>query len=868
MKSLGPAALFLLTVSSAFCAEQAPEVYFTPFSHLDFYWGGTREECLARGNRIIAKAVKLAKQSPEFRFLVEDNDFVANFVESHKGSEELADFRRLVKEGRIEIAPKWSAIFQGLPDGEVHVRNLMIGKGYARTVLGVDPPVAHLGDIPDFTPQYPQILAKSDVPYMVMTRMGPRDKSLFHWKAPDGSSALVWNTLKGYGWGTFLTSKQQAEDQKMARLKKDLEEVRATTNGPILMNWGTDLWAPADNLVEVVRAVNQTGIAHFVLATPTDFFRRVVKNQNIPEVSGEINTSWPNIVSSLPHLWPLIIPATNTLLTAEKFAAINYALGYADYPQQQFDLLWTKLIESMDHNHDGQGGALGDARKRGYSTMSLLEGGEIMRNMLRNIAERVRVPVAKSFPIVVFNSLNWTRDDVARAHLTLYGDVSPADIPTYKKGLRLVDETGKSVPFYVEQYSENISRALELVFIAQGVPSIGYKTYFLVAAEQPETFPPAATVKLDRENDSKESRQPLGSDLLENQFFRVTVDRATGRVSVFDKQLSRNVCQNMEIVAVEERGGNYIGVEPPTGRSFFTAVRNVELEENNAIRAVMKISGEVAGIPVIQRLMLYGGLRRLDIENTVEWKEPRFVHLEQLFPLEQPQASIHYGVPFGVNARDNIIPNAGPHASDEIKPDSWKEVRHIHDWIRADNDGWGLTLSADHQFVRIGDSVLRGEMVRGTRFTSVKVVHGSEVTSLFYPPNGTYVFHYSLTAGPGDWKATKAYQAGMAFNNPLLPIEVVDEISLKSLPPTHSFVELKAGNLVVSTVKKAENAPDVLLRIYEIEGSQAESPVAFLGQARRFREVNLLEEETVTQESQTLRASPYEIKTIKLPISR
>jgi len=522
----------------------------------------------------------------------------------------------------------------------------------------------------------------------------------------------------------------------------------------------------------------------------------------------------------------------------------------------------------MDHNHDGQGGALGDARKRGYSTMSLLDGGEIMRNMLRNIAERVRVPVAKSFPIVVFNSLNWARDDVARAHVTLYGDVSPADIPTYKKGLRLVDETGKSVPFYVEQYSENISRALELVFIAHGVPSIGYKTYFLVAAEQPETFPPAATVKLDRENESQESRRPLGSDLLENEFFRVTVDRATGRVSVFDKQLGRNVCQNMEIVAVEERGGNYIGIEPPTGRSFFAAVRNVELEENNAIRAVMKITGEVAGIPVTQRLMLYGGLRRLDIENTVEWKEPRFVHLEQLFPLEQPQASIHYGVPFGVNARDNIVSNAGPHATDEIKPDSWKEVRHIHDWIRADNDDWGLTLSADHQLVRIGDSVLRAEMVRGTRFTSVKVVRGSEVTSLFYPPNGTYVFHYSLTAGPGDWKATKAYQAGMAFNNPLLPIEVVDEISPKSLPPTHSFVELKTGNLVVSTVKKAENGPDVLLRMYEIEGSQAESPVAFLGQARRFREVNLLEEETVTQESQTLRASPYEIKTIKLPISR
>src|SRR5215467_6392769 len=102
-----------------------PKVYVIPFSHLDFFWGGTREECLARGNRIIAKAVKLAKESPKFRFLLEDEDFAANYVESHQGTADLDDFKRLVREGRIEVAPKWAAIFQGLPDGEIHVRNLM-----------------------------------------------------------------------------------------------------------------------------------------------------------------------------------------------------------------------------------------------------------------------------------------------------------------------------------------------------------------------------------------------------------------------------------------------------------------------------------------------------------------------------------------------------------------------------------------------------------------------------------------------------------------------------------------------------------------------------------------------------------------------
>jgi hypothetical protein len=128
--------------------SQGPEIYFIPFSHLDLYWGGTREECLARGNGIIAQAVRLAARSPKFRFLLEDEVFVSNCVDTHQGSRELEDLKRLVKEGRIELAPKWAAIFQGLPDGEVHARNLAIGKRYAHDVFVVDAQVAHLGDLP------------------------------------------------------------------------------------------------------------------------------------------------------------------------------------------------------------------------------------------------------------------------------------------------------------------------------------------------------------------------------------------------------------------------------------------------------------------------------------------------------------------------------------------------------------------------------------------------------------------------------------------------------------------------------------------------------------------------------------------------
>src|SRR5262245_12015011 len=52
------------------------QVYLIPFSHLDLMWAGTREECLSRGSRIIAKAVELCRRQSEFRFLLEDEVFV------------------------------------------------------------------------------------------------------------------------------------------------------------------------------------------------------------------------------------------------------------------------------------------------------------------------------------------------------------------------------------------------------------------------------------------------------------------------------------------------------------------------------------------------------------------------------------------------------------------------------------------------------------------------------------------------------------------------------------------------------------------------------------------------------------------------
>ena len=279
---------------------------------------------------------------------------------------------------------------------------------------------------------------------------------------------------------------------------------------------------------------------------------------------------------------------------------------------------------------------------------------------------------------------------------------------------------------------------------------------------------------------------------------------------------------------------------------------------------MLRIALRIADVGIVQRLTLFHDLKRLDIENAVEWKSPRLLRIEQLFPVSQEAPMFHYGVPFGANASDNILPNAATHQSDEISMDDWRHSRHIHDWIHAAETAWGLTISADHQQVRLDGRTVRAQMVRGTRFTSVKVVRGEEAAGQHYPPPATYTFRYSVSSAAGDWRAAKSWRAGMAFTNPLLPVSVVDSISRKSLPPTQSFCSVAQDSVVISALKKADAGSAPVLRVYDIEGAPVNTAIRFLGRNVAFTESNLLEEEVSKQVRTVLEAGPNTIRTLRL----
>ncbi len=555
------------------------------------------------------------------------------------------------------------------------------------------------------------------------------------------------------------------------------------------------------------------------------------------------------------------------MLTAEKFSAINHLLGYAPYPEDKLDLSWKKLIEAMDHNQNGQGGEVGDERKKENKELSILLSREMIRQCLSNIAERVEIRDRDSYPVVVFNPSSWSRTEPVIAHAAFFGDISPETIGKYREGMILTDDEGKQVACQMLSCRESISRVVEIVFTAADVPPLGYRTYYILPSDGSEKLSGnTCRVTLDMDKDA-DVRRSLGEDVFENDFYVLSVDKATGQVSVLDRQLDKTVIKEAEIVGVEERGGNYLTTDEMTGRVFYNQVKSVRLTENNPVRARVEIEGKVANIRVVQEIILYRDYKKIEIKNHISWEKNTYIRLQQLFPVKVRDGVINYGIPFGYCTFPQTMPGAGPYDGEEVSRQSWEKLREVQNWIDISNEEFGVALAVDHRLVEIEPSLIRAYMIRGARYCGAVVIKDGKRENQPHPPSGEYTFRYTLRSHQGDWKEANSHHDGEEIATPLISVYVADQISPKSLPAKLSFINVEPQDgVIVSAVKKADKEEALIIRMYEIKGKQVSPRIDLYHQkgSKKLKEVNLLEE--AIQKSRP-EIAPFEIKTLKIPLA-
>ena len=147
---------------------------------------------------------------------------------------------------------------------------------------------------------------------------------------------------------------------------------------------------------------------------------------------------------------------------------------------------------------------------------ALYTGEEVVRTNLDYIASRADTS-GEGVPIAVFNTLGWTRTDVATV-----------DVSFSQPGVRIFalrDPGGQAVPIQISNELRNDVegiRQARITFLARNIPAMGYAVYHAV----PNAAGPANALPMSSHRSSHED-----SAAIENEFYRASFNLWTGEMT-------------------------------------------------------------------------------------------------------------------------------------------------------------------------------------------------------------------------------------------------------------------------------------------------------------------------------------------------
>jgi alpha-mannosidase len=409
---------------------------------------------------------------------------------------------------------------------------------------------------------------------------------------------------------------------------------------------------------------------------------------------------------------------------------------------------------------------------------------------------------------------------------------------------------GKARVYEIQVFARAAVRPRKLVFVAQDVPALGYRTYHLAAGE------PAATKAAE-----------AGAEGCENSFYRVTLAPG-GLRGLHDKQLDRELLNTgkflggevftMLSVAPNNRGagtdaGEFGAVPMPVMDASFDRVATHKPEwkllEHGPVRTVYGLELPWTDALVRQRAVVWHSVKRVDCEveladfNGRLWREFRMA-----LPVAMEPPALVYEVPMGVvRIGQDEIPTTGGHAYGGLtyfEPCREIRPREVQNFVDASDDRGGLTLSSDVSVFDWKDPTgdpAAYPVLQPVLLASRRSCHGE---GNWYPQAGDHRYRFSITSHAGGWR--QGWKAGLQANHPLQAVVGAKAAENASLPGAMSFFSAAAGNLVIGTVKKAEDDDAVVLRCYDLEGQDREAVIECFMPVRKAERTDLLEEEGQT----------------------
>jgi alpha-mannosidase len=278
-------------------------------------------------------------------------------------------------------------------------------------------------------------------------------------------------------------------------------------------------------------------------------------------------------------------------------------------------------------------------------------------------------------------------------------------------------------------------------------------------------------------------------------------------------------------------------------------VEKIEVLGNGPVRGGVRIHKKFMDSTIIQNIYIYKDIPRIDFDTYVDWKENDVV-LKAAFPVDVHSDKATYEIQFGNVERPAHWNTSWDFARFEVC---------AHKWVDISEEGYGVSLLNDCKYGHdIKDSVMRITLLKSGRYPN-PIADREE-----------HRFIYSIYPHGGNWKDAGTVKMGYQLNVPVYA--KVEQPHMGTLPSALSMVGVNCDNVIIDTVKKAEDSDSLIIRMYECCNKRTDVKVTFFKPLLKVAECNLTERELQPVDMQgntfLFRIRPYEIKTFKLTVNK
>ena len=789
-------------------------------AHIDVAWLWPLAETVRKCGRTFSNVVDLMDRYPEFKFVQSQPQL---YEYTRKRYPELYQrMRDKVRGGQwLPTGCMWVEADCNVTSGESLVRQTLFGTRFFREEFGHEVCCLWLPDVFGYSAALPQLMKRSGIDYFLTQKISWSQFTTFpyhsfRWEGIDGTELLT-HFVPADNYNCMLKADEMISAARRYR-ERDRSPVQVVPYG-----FGDGGGGPTRDMLERRRRYEDLeGMPKLQPMSPSEFFSKLEnESTDLPRWVGELYLEY--------HRGTYTTQAYNKrnnrlsellLRDAELLSAVGAAHG-SRYEQDRLNACWKLVLLNQFHDII-PGSSIDEVYKdsdRDYREV-LDTAGAVKSRAFASLSRKADTR-GTGAPVVAFNSLAWERKD---------------EVAVPVKGLRrdasyvAIGPDGAESP--VQRCEDGAAR-----FRAK-LPPMGFSVFHI------------------RRGGDKRPDVHVDPMRLENDSLRVVFDRQ-GRIRrVRDKAAGRDVLapkaignrcilfEDKMVTCGEAWDVDIFYNDKPL--VFDGQLISVEPVEQGPVRSVLRVKRAISKSVITQDIILHSGSDRLDFASTVAWGDEKDVILKVAFPVNVRSDEARYEIQFGNVERPTHWNRPQDFGMFEVPAQRWVDLSE------AD---YGVALLNDCKYGHdTRDNVIRLTLLRAPR-------HPGKTADV----NKTHVFTYSILPHTGGY-VNGVVRAGYELNVPVTAGQA--PVHAGALGAEHSFFGVNAENVIVDTVKKAEDDGGIIVRLYEAHGCRGRCVLSTSLPLKGAVETDLMEHEEgsliIRNGRIGLDFRPFQIRTLKL----